>query len=139
MGLFIELIKTIAEAIEESRGQQGAPRPPARPVAAEAEDTVEHAERRLADLRHAAQRPTKTELERARAEAALRAKVEATAARAKAEARGRAALAAEHAAGRLPADPERIPRLLRQPSTLRDLVVLKEILDRPLALRRDRR
>ncbi len=34
---------------------------------------------------------------------------------------------------------ERIARLLRQPRTVRELVVLKEILDKPLALRRGRR
>ena len=33
----------------------------------------------------------------------------------------------------------RIARLLRQPRTMRELVVLKEILDKPLALRRGRR
>jgi hypothetical protein len=31
---------------------------------------------------------------------------------------------------------ERLARLMRQPRTLRDLVILKELLDRPLALRR---
>lgn len=31
---------------------------------------------------------------------------------------------------------ERMARLMRQPRTLRDLVILKELLDRPLALRR---
>jgi translation initiation factor IF-3 len=34
---------------------------------------------------------------------------------------------------------ERIARLLRQPRTVRELVVLKEILDKPLALRHGRR
>jgi hypothetical protein len=33
---------------------------------------------------------------------------------------------------------ERFARLLRQPQTMRELFVLKELLDRPLALRRRR-
>ena len=33
-------------------------------------------------------------------------------------------------------DPRRVVRLLHQPHTLRELIVLKELLDKPLALRR---
>jgi hypothetical protein len=36
-------------------------------------------------------------------------------------------------------DPRRIARLARHPGALREMIVLRELLDKPLALRRPRR
>ena len=136
MGLLIELIKTIAEAIEEGRGNQR-PRqlPPTAlpPAEDEDEDAVDsEADREEPEDLKAKQRlhQKHVEVQRARAEAEARAKVAA---------RRAATAESERVVPRQVAGGERLARLLRQPQTLRDLVMLKEILDRPLALRRERR
>ena len=134
MGLLIELIKTIAEAIEEGRGNQR-PRqlPPTALPPAEDEDAVDsEADREEPEDLKAKQRlhQKHVEVQRARAEAEARAKVAA---------RRAATAESERVVPRQVAGGERLARLLRQPQTLRDLVMLKEILDRPLALRRERR
>jgi hypothetical protein len=142
MSLFIELIKTIAEAIEESRGTQrpnALPRPvagPTREFATSAEETVAQAAQRTHARSEAARTPARTaEVERLR--------TQAIAARAQAvtqvRERERITRAAKDALPRAASSPERVARLLREPTSLRDLVVLKEILDRPLALRPGRR
>jgi len=137
MSLFIELIKTIAEAIEESRGSQRPGQLP-REVAPPPEETDADADADALpqalpteDVRKVQRRvqQKQAELARVRAETDARARVLAQ----------RAAAPEKLPAPRLAADGQRLGRLLRQPQSMRDLVVLKEILDRPLALRRDRR
>ncbi len=135
MSLFIELIKTIAEAIEESRGSQRPGQLP-REVAPPPEETDADADALpqalpTEDVRKVQRRvqQKQAELARVRAETDARARVLAQ----------RAAAPEKLPAPRLAADGQRLGRLLRQPQSMRDLVVLKEILDRPLALRRDRR
>ena len=133
MSLFIEMIKTIAEAIEESRGSQRPGQLP-REVAPPPEETDADALPQALpteDVRKVQRRvqQKQAELARVRAETDVRARVLAQ----------RAAAPEKLPAPRLAADGQRLGRLLRQPQSMRDLVVLKEILDRPLALRRDRR
>ena len=133
MSLFIELIKTIAEAIEESRGSQRPGQLP-REVAPPPEETDADALPQALpteDVRKVQRRvqQKQAELARVRAETDARARVLAQ----------RAAAPEKLPAPRLAADGQRLGRLLRQPQSMRDLVVLKEIFDRPLALRRDRR
>lgn len=132
MSLLIELIKTIAEAIEEGRGNQRPRQPPptAQPPAADEVDTV-------ADFEEPENLKAKQRLHQKHVEA-QRARAEAEA-RAKLTARRAATAESERVVPRQAAGGERLGRLLRQPQTLRDLVMLKEILDRPLALRRERR
>ena len=117
MSLLVELIKTIAEAIEEGRGNQRPRqmRPVEPPPDEEAIDVVPDPE--------AANDILKTQQ---RLHGKLTARRAATA-------------EMERAVPRLPSPGERLARLLRQPQTLRDLVALREILDRPVALRRERR
>ena len=133
MSLLVELIKTIAEAIEEGRGNQRPRqmRPVEPPPDEEAIDVVPDPEA-ANDILKTQQRlhGKLTEAKRARAEVEARAKVTA---------RRAATAEMERAVPRLPSPGERLARLLRQPQTLRDLVALREILDRPVALRRERR
>jgi len=103
---------SIDELRERLRQQNRRANPPARAVkAAPAEppagESPEHAAQR-----HAARRAERHAAERHAEKEAAKAK------------------AASHGAN------ERLARLMHQPKTLRDLVVLKELFDRPLALRR---
>lgn len=137
MGLLEELITLIKDTVEEVSEQQkqkqreasdGAAPPP--------RVSVEELRQRMLQQRRAA----------AEAEAARLAAQEAAAAPPPepprrhahhAHGHARAEPKAKHVAQ--PTSPERLARLLRQPHTVRELFVLKEILDRPLVLRRGRR
>jgi hypothetical protein len=147
MSLLIELIKTIAEAVEESRSQ-GRPKPVAGGAPLPMPDQGARGEER----RHVLSDGDAPELhevdDTARTQQRLQAKhgealrQRAKVDRAAAAAQAQAAAAARSLAAARPARPQlgpaRIARLLQQPDTVRDLLVLKEVLDRPLALRRRR-
>ncbi len=138
MSLLAELIKAISEAVAEAQ-EQGRPRAPTQgvPLPAFADPRqargVQEPVRAL-DAQQVAARQT---IERVKATAWAAAQAAAVAANAKAKAQAQAAVAKQRA--RPPVGPDRLVRLLRQPATVRELVVLKELLDRPLALRRSRR
>ena len=99
-------IDELRERMRQQNRRANAPARPARAAASEAPAEPPAAQR------HAARAAERQAAERAAEKEAARAK------------------AATHGAQ------ERLARLMHQPRTLRDLVVLKELLDRPLALRR---
>jgi hypothetical protein len=140
MGFLEDLIQTIQEAMEESKQRQQPPpaphhgrsqpqrmaSPTAPPMVVRTFDEVESTRERV--VRMAAEKAEKAE-QAERADAAHRI-VAHQAPRTPAKAApGRPALDYAH----------RLRRLIHQPAALRDLIVLKEILDRPLVLRQGRR
>lgn len=121
MGLLDDLLKTIQEAAAEARRQQeGHVR---RPVQRVADEDPVATQQRIQAKAEAAAREKRAEADRLRRAAETRREQQAQADRL-AEAQ---------------ADAGRVRQALRDPASLRDLMVLREILDRPLALRRGRR
>jgi len=135
VGVFGDIIKTIKEAVEEAQAQAEG-RPVARggnPVPSDQQ--VPDLE---ADLRAAQQRVRSKGKEKPRGAAEdyrLRQNVSKAAAVVKRQRDN----AAQQAHLLRPGDPRRLAHLMRQPGSLREMIVLKELLDRPLALRRGRR
>jgi len=129
MSLLAELIKVITEAVEESRANQ--PRVPERTMAAPIDEGEPEAEPEAA--------PVQQRVQAKRADLQRQREVAARTAAAKASAAAAANTAPTSSIPRGNPGAERIARLLRQPQTMRELIVLKEILDRPLALRGGRR
>ncbi|MBA3685025.1 MAG: hypothetical protein H0W72_07260 [Planctomycetes bacterium] len=133
MSLLIELIKAIATAVEDSR-QPGAQR-----REASGGQTFADLQRRLEQQRQEAI----VEAEQTavvRQAVATKAKT-ADEVRSAARVQARAEQARADAAPRVhvPTRPERLAAMLRQPRSMRELFVLKELMDKPLALRRGRR
>lgn len=130
MGLLDEILRQLEEAANESRrtALPGQPRPPATRAAGDAELRArlvqKHQARPEADPEH--ERAEAMHRARRAAEAAAEAKAAAETARLR-----QASLAATDAAG--------LAASLRQPLTMRRLMVLNEILQPPLALRGARR
>jgi hypothetical protein len=136
MSFLDELIKTIQEAVDEANGRP--PRPVATssrptPMDSSSQDQVrERLRRRYEEARHA---QSEAELaERKRSEAQQRAIADATAA---ASTPAVVTNRPEHPFAASSAS--RISQLLRQPNTVREMVLLREVLDRPLSLRGPRR
>ncbi len=156
MGFLDELLKTIEEAADEANGRQRprpqppAPRPAQPPPAPETPadqnddiDTIDEDLLRRQQLEAERQRAFK---ERARAEHAAeeaqqqaRRKVLEESRRAQAAAQSVLRRDAQIARAAPPIGAVRIATMLRQQQTLRELVVLREVLDKPLALRRGQR
>jgi hypothetical protein len=137
MGLLEELILLIKEGIEDANERNRRAKQPAADVSAPAERSPEEIE---ALRRALARRAAEQRVAQERAEAEQQAQREE---RQRAEERKRQQQARRQAPPpgvvHGATDQRRIVRLLRQPQTLRELVVLREILDRPVALRGGRR
>lgn len=126
MGLFDEIRKALEEAAEEAR-QQGRPVPER---AAPVDEDQAQARRQRAFARQAAEANAQAAAEAA-AEQARRVSTAAN------QVKNHAATI-QHAAPVQPrtTSPERIRQLLRQPRSMREIIVLSEVLARPLALKR---
>jgi hypothetical protein len=146
MGLLDEIMRQLQEAADEARRQQqpgGAPKPP--PPAANSpgqQGDAERLRRRLAQAasdkqaqRHANQ--VANEAGREHVEAQRRREAAAAAERAD-QAEVNAAQKVRRSARQAAVDAPALGRLLRQPTTVRRLIVFSEILQKPLALRRRR-
>jgi hypothetical protein len=129
--LYNEAQDEVAQRAKQAQQQQGAP-------AAGRPQSIDELRERLRQQNRRANNPPARPARAAPAEAPADAAVQRHAARHAerhaaerlAEKEAAKAKAATHSAH------ERMSRLMHQPRTLRDLVVLKELLDRPLALRR---
>lgn len=146
MGLIEEVIILIKEAIDEAnqrgrpRPQQSQPRRAPPPDDADGDDLdgehpyteeeLEALRRSHLEARQAAQEAEEREREAAR----QRAERERQQALERERAQRRQAEVAAQV--RMPVVTNHVARLLRQPQTLRQVVVLREILDKPVALRR---
>lgn len=139
MSLFGDIIKTIKEAVEEAQAQ--AEGRPVRRVGQPAPVEHEHEPDLEADLRAAQQRVRGKAHERTheRPRAAEEYRQRQVAAQAQKVVRNQRDTATREAHLLRPGDPRRLAHLMRQPGSLREMIVLKELLDRPLALRRGRR
>lgn len=138
MGFLEDLAKTVREALEEAQSQGRAPRPQARslPPPAEDVDPVDQAESKPVP----APRPQRTVQDVARVlverQASTRTKAQSQA-QAQAQERAQEARAMQRPKPPVPA--VRLARLMRQPETVRELFLLRELLDPPLSLRPRRR
>jgi len=128
MSLLGDVLKTIKEAVEEAQAQaQGKPvRPGSLPrphqAAREAEQAAQETQQRiLSQAKKRAAEPTADQKRRQKTLAE--------------EAARREHQAAVRSQPLPSGDPRRIAALMRQPNSLRELVILKELLDRPVALR----
>jgi hypothetical protein len=135
MGLLEEVIILIKEAIDEAnqRNRPRRPTPPPEPEQPQDDDGEIDTLRETLARRAMAVRRAEEEEERQRAMAQRRAEEERQQALERERQRQRQAQAMRATAHR---DLHRIAHLLRQPQTLRQVVVLRELLDKPLALRR---
>jgi hypothetical protein len=142
MGLLDELIILAKEAIDENTGQPKVPSPgsPSGTVSLDdlkerlrqGQSSAQHqAKRQAAASRQGAPTPSAEDIRAAERKHA-RAAGHAAERVAEAEAAKAKAIAIAH----LPA--ERLGRLLRQPKTMREIILLKELLDKPLCMRRPR-
>ena len=138
MGLLEELIIMAKDAIDEAN-QRGKKRPAA-PARERSEEEIEALRQVMAE--RAAQ--THQEQEQARQEAAERRAEQQRQheaqerERERERQRQRQAAEAARATRAGAVDPRRIARLARHPGALREMIVLRELLDKPLALRRPR-
>lgn len=140
MGILEELIIMAKEAIDEAN-QRGKKRPPA-PVPERTEEEIEELRQVMAERAARARQ----DQEQARQEAAERRAEQQRQheaqerERERERQRQRQAVEATRAGRTVGAvDPRRIARLARHPAALREMIVLRELLDKPLALRRPRR
>lgn len=124
MSLLGDVLKTIKEAVEEAQGQaQGRPvRPGSLSRQRQAEQAALETQQRI--LNQAKKREAEPTADQKRRQKTL---AEETARRQR--------QAAARSKPLPPGDPRRIAALMRQPTSLRELVILKELLDRPVALR----
>ena len=155
MGFLDELLKTIEEAADEAQGrqrprpQQPAPRPaqaprqPAPEVVVDRDDDIDTNEEDQQRRQQVEAERQRAFAERARAEHAAeeaqqlaRRKVLEASRRSQAAAQSVMRRDAQIARAAPPIGAVRIATMLRQQQTLRELVVLREVLDKPLALRR---
>ena len=120
MGILDELIILVKESVEEARQQQRRrDAPPSAPRQAQrSPEEIEHMRRALAQRAAEVHQEVPQQQKRPAPKRPEPQQIKQVAPPNKLD-------------GRLP-----IRRLLRQPLSLRDLVVLKEVLDKPLALRR---
>jgi hypothetical protein len=140
MGLLDELIILVKETIDEVN-ERNKPKPTATPMPQRNEEEMENLRRtlarRAAEARHVEQQAAEhaateqhAEQERHRhtqeRQRHHQKQVEAV----------HAAQVTRHVGS---VDARRVARLVRQPNTMRELMVLRELIDRPLALRRGRR
>ena len=143
MGLFDELITMVREAIDEVNQRDQPPsrgtspvRPPAPTSLEEIKERIRQAQAQPQYQPQAAQQPqVRRPAAQPRPSAPAAAPGRATEARPEPPAPRTSDQPARPTA--MPAN-ERFARLLRPPQTMRELFVLKELLDRPLALRRRR-
>ncbi len=135
MGLLDELIVLVKETIEEAN-QRNNPQPttPSQPLppqrsAEEIEALRRSLARRAAEMRQAEQQAEEHAAEQERQRQL-----------AERERHQRKQAEAVHAAQVIhhggSVDRERLLRLMRQPNALREMIILREVLDKPLALRR---
>jgi hypothetical protein len=135
MGLLEDLKNLYNEAQDEvaqrakQAQQQGAPAGAGTPSIDELRERLRQQSRRASPPRAAKAPAAEAPVDHAALRQAAR-HAERHAADRLAEKQAATARAATHSAH------ERLARLMHQPRTLRDLVILKELLDRPLALRR---
>jgi len=130
VGLFDEIRKALEEAAEEARrqGQPVAGRP------TQIDEDLAETRRQRAFARQNAQAATEADAQAeavAAAEQARRVLTAANQAKNNAATIRRAAPAVQRATS-----PDRIRQLLRQPGSVREIIVLSEVLARPLALKR---
>ncbi len=128
MSLLGDVLKTIKEAVEEAQGQaQGKPMRPSnlsrpRQVAGQAEQAAQETQQRILNqAKLQAAQPTADQKRRQKTQ-------DEEAAR-----RQRQVVARSQPLP--PGDPRRIAALMHQPTSLREMLILKELLDRPVALR----
>jgi outer membrane translocation and assembly module TamA len=135
MGLLDELIVLVKETIEEAN-QRNNPQPTAPSQSAPPQRSAEEVEalrrslaRRAAEMRQAEQQAEEHAAEQERQRQL-----------AERERHQRKQAEAVHAAQVIhhggAVDQQRILRLMRQPNALREMIVLREVLDKPLSLRR---
>jgi hypothetical protein len=149
MGILEELILMAKEAIDEAN-QRGRRPPTARAPESEPEpesEPAEHSEEELEDLRRTlARRAAQARIEQEQAERAAADQRDQQQRQREAQERERqrqvrstsksTAAQVVHATGAV--DPQRIARLVHQPQALREMMVLSEVLGKPLALRKRR-
>lgn len=123
MGLLGDIIKTIQESIEEAQAQADG-RPRRRPMAPSKEPVQSDAQREYKRQESAQAKRIKDRADRVRKENAE-------------EMAAFALTNKNNAANRI--NIEKLRRDLHHPASLQQMVVMKEILDRPLAMRRGRR
>jgi hypothetical protein len=139
MGLLDEIMRQLQEAADEARRQQQPGAPPAASNSPGQQGDAERLRRRLAQAASdkQAQRSAANEAGREHAEAQRRREQAAAAERAE-RAEASAAQKVRRSARQAAVDAPALGRLLRQPTTVRRLMVFSEILQKPLALRRRR-
>ena len=130
MGVLDDLIVLVKDTIAEAN-QRGRPDGDVPPQRSEEDLTAlrRSLARRAAEARH-----DEEERERAAAEREQHERQHQERQRQRHQAEAAAARAAQAAGTAF--DPTRIARLVRHPHALREMIVLREVLDRPLALRR---
>ncbi len=132
MGLLEELIVLVKETIEEARERNE----PARPVASRDPEEIEVLRQRMAQRAAEERRAEQVAEEREEHERIIQDRQRQVRDRERHYLKQAKAVEAAQVTRHVGAkDPRHLIRLLHQPQALRDLVVLREILDRPLALR----
>lgn len=137
MGILEELIIMAKDAIDEAN-QRGKKRPPT-PEHQRTEEELEALRQVMAERAEQARQEKEQARREAAEQRAEQQRQQEAQERERERQRQRQAAEAARATRAGPIDPRRIARLTRHPAALREMIVLRELLDKPLALRRPRR